>query len=152
MLLRIKIPLSGYSDVTIEYGTDGRVYIRDYQYGHSKYEVCSDRFSSTDGEALCRSKGYSYSYFSTYVIKYHLLFVSNEVFVMKRVGIVYYFLILIPEPLQETITTQWPLIAIISTLTTVTSGHKATVHGQFTSIVMVCTTALFPKTKTPFYT
>lgn len=117
-----KNPFAGYSDVTIEYGTYGRVYIRDYQNGYNNYEVCSDGFSLTDGEALCRSKGYSYSYFSTYVIKYHLLFVSNEVCVMKWLGIVHFFSILIPVPLQETITTQWPLIAIISTLTTVTSG------------------------------
>lgn len=61
-------PLVGYSDVTLEYGTYGRVYIRHYLYGYNRYEVCSDGFSSTDGEALCRSKGFSYSSFSTYVI------------------------------------------------------------------------------------
>lgn len=152
MLLRIKIPLSGYSDVTIEYGTYGRVYIRDYQYGYNRYEVCSDSFSSTDGEALCRSKGYSYSYFSTYVIRYHLLFVWNEVCVMKWLGIAYFFSILIPVPLQEAITTQWPPIAIYTIFTTVKSNNKTTVHEQYTSIVQVCTTALFQKTKTPFLT
>lgn len=139
--------MAGYSDVTLEYGTSGRVYIRHNQYGYDRYEVCSDGFSSTDGEALCRSKGYSYSSFSTYVIKYHLLFVSNEICVMKFLCIVHHFSFLFAVPLQGTNTTQWPPIAIYTTFTTVTSGHKTTVHGQFTSIALVCTTAHFSENK-----
>lgn len=139
--------LAGYSDVTFEHGTYGRVYIRHYQYGYNRYTVCSDGFSSTDGEALCRSKGYSYSYFSTYVIKHHIHFVSNQVMLC----IVHHFSFLFVELLQWPITKAWPLIAIHTTFTTVTSGHKATVHRQFTSTALVGTTALFSENKTPFY-
>ena len=57
--------LSGYSSVDIEYGNYGRVYINHYDYGYNRYEVCSYSYSSRDGEALCRSKGYQYSYYST---------------------------------------------------------------------------------------
>lgn len=66
--IKIQFLLTGYSDVTLEYGDYGRVYIRRYQYGYNRYEVCSDGFSSTDGEALCRSNGLTYSSYSTYVI------------------------------------------------------------------------------------
>lgn len=40
-------------------------------------------------------------------------------------------------PLQGTITTQWPPIAIYLTFQTVSSKHKATVHGQYISIALV---------------
>lgn len=130
--------MAGYSDVTLEHRTYGRVYIRHYQYGYNRYTVCSDGFSSTDGEALCRSKGYSYSYFSTYVIKHHIHFVSNQ----AMLCIFHHFSFLFVELLQWPITKAFPLIAIHTALTTVTSGHKATVLRQFTSTALVGTTAL----------
>lgn len=91
MWIKRTFPLAGYSDVTLMYGTYGRVYIRHYQYGLDRYEVCSDGFSNTDGETLCRSKGYSYSSFSTYVNKYHLMNVSNVICVMKWHCFVHHF-------------------------------------------------------------
>lgn len=93
MWIKRTFPLAGYSDVTLMYGTYGRVYIRHYQYGLDRYEVCSDGFSNTDGETLCRSKGYSYSSFSTYVNKYHLMIVSNVICVMICIVL---FIIFIP--------------------------------------------------------
>lgn len=66
-----------YADVSLEYGTHGRVYIRHYQYGYNTYEVCSNGFSNTDGEAICRSRGLSYSSYTTYVICNHSMFELN---------------------------------------------------------------------------
>lgn len=57
------------------------------------------------------------------------------------------FSFLFAVPLQGTITTQWPLIAIYLTFQTVSSKHKATVHGQYISIALVGTTAHFSENK-----
>ncbi|XP_078312094.1 uncharacterized protein LOC111136198 [Crassostrea virginica] len=52
----------GSSNITIQYGTNGRVFI-----GQGRYEICSDAFSYRVGKALCGSQGYSYSsYYNGY--------------------------------------------------------------------------------------
>lgn len=64
--------MAGYSDIILKYGTYGRVYIRHYQNVYNTYEVCLNGFSSTDGWAICRSKGYMYSGYSRYVISLYI--------------------------------------------------------------------------------
>ncbi|XP_062575526.1 deleted in malignant brain tumors 1 protein-like [Saccostrea cucullata] len=51
-------------DVRIEYGTNGRVYIK----GH---EVCTSTYNYRSGEALCRSKGYFYSTYTSTSARNH---------------------------------------------------------------------------------
>lgn len=124
-----------YADVSLEYGTHGRVYIRHYQYGYNTYEVCSNGFSNTDGEAICRSRGMSYGSYTTYVICNHSMFELD----LKCLIPVYctlmgtFFSVLH----QATISPQRPPIAIHTTFISVASGLKATVHGQYTFIVLV---------------
>lgn len=132
---------AGYSDVSLQYGTFGRVYIRHYQYGYNTYEVCSNGFSSTDGEAICRSRGLLYSSYSTYVIYNHSIFEID----LKCLILMYcnLMVILFPELHQATISPQWPPIAIHTAFTIVTSEHKATVHRHYTSIALVRISALY---------
>lgn len=78
IILCIKNLFTGISDVTIEHGTYGRVYIAHFQNGYKNYEVCSNGFSSTDGVAICHTWGLAYSSYSTYVICNHWIFESNQ--------------------------------------------------------------------------
>lgn len=124
-----------YADVSLEYGTHGRVYIRHYQYGYNTYEVCSNGFSNTDGEAICRSRGMSYGSYTTYVICNHSMFeLDLKCLIPMYCTLMGTFFSVLH---QATISPQRPPIAIHTTFISVASGLKATVHGQYTFIVLV---------------
>lgn len=76
----------------------------------------------------------------------NIIYISYQ-FKQCYILLIHHFSFLFAELLQWTITKAWPLIAIHTTLTTVTSGHKVTVHRQFTSTALVGTTALFSENK-----
>lgn len=71
------IALTGYSDVSIENGYYGRLYVTHYEHGYSKSEVCTSGFNRYEGEALCQAHGYSYNTYTAYAIYQNHTFQTN---------------------------------------------------------------------------
>lgn len=71
------IALTGYSDVSIENGYYGRLYVTHYEHGYSKSEVCTSGFNRYEGETLCQAHGYSYNSYTAYAIYQNHTFQTN---------------------------------------------------------------------------
>lgn len=65
---KIKIAPTGYSEVSIENGYYGRLYVSHYEHGYTRSEVCYYEFNRYEGETICQYYGYSYDTFIRYVI------------------------------------------------------------------------------------
>lgn len=140
------IALTGYSDVSIENGYYGRLYVTHYEHGYSKSEVCTSGFNRYEGEALCQAHGYSYNTYTAYAIYQNHTFQTNrynnalnrDSFLSSFFNTAY---------LQETATTQLAQI-VVHTDTAhliVTFENLATVHRLFTYNAMVIVLDFFTK-------
>lgn len=60
------ILLIGYSDMSLEYGTYGRLYANHYENSYTKSEVCATGFNRNGVESLCQSQGNVLDTYTTY--------------------------------------------------------------------------------------
>lgn len=141
------IALTGYSDVSIENGYYGRLYVTHYEHGYSKSEVCTSVFNRYEGETLCQAHGYSYNTYTAYVIYQNHTFQTNlynnalnrDSFLSSFFNTAY---------LQETATTQLKQIVVhtdTAHLIFVTFEDLNTVHKLFTYNAMVIVLDFFRK-------
>lgn len=141
------IALTGYSDVSIENGYYGRLYVTHYEHGYSKSEVCTSGFNRYEGETLCQAHGYSYNTYTAYAIYQNHTFQTNLYNNALNLSWFYFIFFLNTAYRHETATTQWAQI-VVHTDTAhliVTFENLATVHKLFTYNAMVIFSDLLRK-------